>query len=192
MLPAAEAAFTQVVAAAEIKERVAELGAAISDDYRDSEPILVAVLVGALPFLADLARQLTIATKIDFLSISRFGEGGRIRIILDVADNLLGKDVVVVEDIVDTGLSLTVLRRMLLDRGANSVATVALLDKTTRRLVNVPLEYRGFEVGDEYLIGYGLDFEGNFRNLPALWAVLDADFASRDPAGSARYLYQHR
>ena len=192
MLPAAEAAFTQVVAAAEIKDRVAELGAAISDDYRESEPILVAVLVGALPFLADLARQLTIPTKIDFLSISRFGKGGRIRIILDVADNLLGKDVIVVEDIVDTGLSLAVLRRMLLDRGANSVATVALLDKTTRRLVDVPLEYRGFEVGDEYLIGYGLDFEGNFRNLPALWAVLDADFAARDPAGSARYLYQHR
>ena len=192
MLPAAEAAFTQVVAAAEIKDRVAELGAAIRDDYRESEPILVAVLVGALPFLADLARQLTIPTKIDFLSISRFGEGGRIRIILDVADNLLGKDVIVVEDIVDTGLSLAVLRRMLLDRGANSVATVALLDKTTRRLVDVPLEYRGFEVGDEYLIGYGLDFEGNFRNLPALWAVLDADFAARDPAGSARYLYQHR
>lgn len=192
MLPAAEAAFTQVVAAAEIKDRVAELGAAISDDYRESEPILVAVLVGALPFLADLARQLTIPTKVDFLSISRFGEGGRIRIILDVADNLLGKDVIVVEDIVDTGLSLAVLRRMLLDRGANSVATVALLDKTTRRLVDVPLEYRGFEVGDEYLIGYGLDFLGNFRNLPALWAVLDADFAARDPAGSARYLYQHR
>jgi hypoxanthine phosphoribosyltransferase len=104
----------------------------------------------------------------------------------------LGRDVVVVEDIVDTGLSLAVLRRMLLDRGANSVATVALLDKTTRRLVDVPLEYRGFEVGDEYLIGYGLDFEGNFRNLPALWAVLDAEFAARDPAGSARYLYQHR
>ena len=192
MLPAAEAAFTQVVAATEIKDRVAELGAAISDDYRESEPILVAVLVGALPFLADLARQLTIPTKIDFLSISRFGEGGRIRIVLDVADNLLGKDVIIVEDIVDTGLSLAVLRRMLLDRGANSVATVALLDKTTRRLVDVPLEYRGFEVGDEYLIGYGLDFEGNFRNLPSLWAVLDADFAARDPAGSARYLYQHR
>ncbi|HKZ20627.1 MAG TPA: hypoxanthine phosphoribosyltransferase [Acidimicrobiia bacterium] len=192
MLPAAEAAFTQVVAATEIKDRVAELGAAISDDYRESEPILVAVLVGALPFLADLARQLTIPTKIDFLSISRFGEGGRIRIVLDVADNLLGKDVIIVEDIVDTGLSLAVLRRMLLDRGANSVATVALLDKTTRRLVDVPLEYRGFEVGDEYLIGYGLDFEGNFRNLPSLWAVLDAEFAARDPAGSARYLYQHR
>ena len=192
MRPGAKGAFTEVVGAAEIEERVAELGAAISDDYRDSELILVAVLVGALPFLADLARRITIPTKIDFLSISRFGEGGRIRILLDVADNLAGKDVLVVEDIVDTGLSLTVLRRMLIDRGANSVATVALLDKTTRRLVDVPLEYRGFEVGDEYLIGYGLDFEGNFRNLPALWAVLDADFASRDPIASARYLYQHR
>jgi hypoxanthine phosphoribosyltransferase len=189
---AAEVAFTQVVAAAEIKERVAELGEAISDDYRQQEPILVAVLVGALPFLADLVRELTIPARMDFLSISRFGEGGRIRITLDVADNLAGKDVVIVEDIVDTGLSLTVLRRMLLDRGANSVCTAALLDKTTRRLVDVPLEYRGFEVGDEYLIGYGLDFGGNFRNLPALWAVLDADFVSRDPLASARYLYQHR
>ncbi|MGH8923166.1 MAG: hypoxanthine phosphoribosyltransferase [Acidimicrobiia bacterium] len=188
----AEAAFTQVVAAAEIEDRVAELGGAISDDYRQQQPILVAVLVGALPFLSDLVRKLEIPVHIDFLSISRFGEGGRIRITLDVADNLAGKDVIIVEDIVDTGLSLTVLRRMLLDRGANSVATVALLDKTKRRLVDVPLEYRGFEVGDEYLIGYGLDFEGNFRNLPALWAVLDADFASRERAKSARYLYQRR
>jgi hypoxanthine phosphoribosyltransferase len=189
---AAEAAFTQVVAAAEISDRVAELGEAISDDYRETQPILVAVLVGALPFLADLVRRIVIPARIDFLAISRFGEGGRIRITLDVADNLAGQDVILVEDVVDTGLTLTVLRRMLLDRGANSVSTVALLDKTTRRLVDVPLEYRGFEVGDEYFVGYGLDFEGNFRNLPSLWAVLDAEFASLDPTAGARYLYQHR
>ena len=157
---AAEPSLTPVVAASDIETRVAELGAAISEDYAGRRPLLVAVLVGALPFLADLIRTISVPVDVDFLSISRFGEGGRIRIILDVSENLTDRDVMIVEDIVDTGLTLAVLRRMLLDRGARSVATIALLDKTTRRLVDVPLEYRGFEVGDEYFIGYGLDYEG--------------------------------
>ncbi len=109
----------------------------------------------------------------DFLLLNRFGEGGRIRLAADTATPLTGRDVILVEDIVDTGLSLTVLRRMIDDRGVASLSTVTLLDKTTRRLVDVPIEYRGFEVGDEYLVGYGLDDRGRFRNLPSLWAVLD-------------------
>lgn len=168
-------AVTEVVSAEDIEARVAELGEAIGVDYADRRPILVAVLVGALPFLADLVRRIHLPTDIDFLSISRFGEGGRLRLVLDTSETLNGRDVILVEDIVDTGLTLSTLRRMLMDRGTASLATVALIDKTTRRLVDVPLEYRGFEVGDEYLIGYGLDHKGLYRNLRSLWAVLDRD-----------------
>lgn len=169
----ADAPASEVITAFDLATRVRELGAAISDDHRHTRPVLVAVLVGALPFLADLVRSITVPIDVDFLAISRFGEGGRLRVILDTSENLAGRDVLIVEDIVDTGLSLTVLRRMLADRGANSVSTVALLDKASRRLVSVPIEYRGFRVGDEYLIGYGLDYEGRFRNLRSIWAVLD-------------------
>ena len=109
-----------------------------------------------------------IPLEVDFLGLSRFGEGGRIRIALDTAESVEGRDVVIVEDIIDTGLTLTVLRRMLEDRGAASVATAALVDKTRRRLVDVPIEYRGFEVGDEYLIGYGLDWKGTTAISTAL------------------------
>jgi hypoxanthine phosphoribosyltransferase len=163
----------EAVTAEEIAARVEELGDAITADYEGRRPILVAVLVGALPFLADLIRQIDIPLDVDFLSISRFGEGGRLRLVLDTSENLNGRDVIVVEDIVDTGLSLSTLRKMLMDRGTSSLATVALLDKTPRRLVEVPIEYRGFEVGDEYLIGYGLDHRGLYRNLRSLWAVPD-------------------
>lgn len=173
MLPDRIEALTEAVTASEIEARVAELGEAITADYAGRRPILVAVLVGAMPFLADLVRRIELPTDVDFLSISRFGEGGRLRLVLDTSENLSDRDVILVEDIVDTGLTLSTLRRMLIDRGTASLATVALLDKTTRRLVDVPLEYRGFEVGDEYLIGYGLDHKGLYRNLPSLWAVLD-------------------
>ncbi|MGI8517371.1 MAG: hypoxanthine phosphoribosyltransferase [Acidimicrobiia bacterium] len=164
---------TEVVTTSEIDARVTELGEAITADYHDRRPVLVAVLVGALPFLADLVRRIEIPCEVDFLSISRFGEGGHLRLVLDTAEDLNGRDVILVEDIVDTGLTLSTLRRMVIDRGTASLATVALIDKTTRRLVEVPLEYRGFEVGDEYLIGYGLDHRGLYRNLRSLWAVLD-------------------
>ena len=165
----------EVVKASEIEARVAELGAAITTDYAGRRPILVAVLVGALPFLADLVRHIDAPTEVDFLAISRFGEGGRLRLVLDTSEDLSNRDVILIEDIVDTGLTLSVLRRMLFDRGAASLQTVALLDKTPHRLVDVPLEYRGFEVGDEYLVGYGLDYKGLYRNLKGLWAVFDRD-----------------
>lgn len=188
----AEPAATEVVAAEEIAARVAELGAAMSADYADKNPLLVSVLVGALPFLADLVRTMTIPLEVDFLGLSRFGEGGRIRISLDTAETVEGRHVVVVEDIVDTGLTLSVLRRMLEDRGAASVATATLVDKTRRRLVDVPIEYRGFEVGDEYLVGYGLDWKGRYRNLESLWAVLDMELLIEDPDALVDTLYVPR
>jgi hypoxanthine phosphoribosyltransferase len=188
----AEPIVSEVVTTTDLEIRVAELGREVSADYRDRRPLLVAVLVGSLPFVADLARHIDVEAETDFLALSRFGEGGRIRIALDTSLPLEGRHVIIVEDIVDTGLTLTVLRRMLADRGAASVATVALLDKVPRRVVEVPLEYRGFEVGDEFLIGYGLDFEGLYRNLPSLWAVLDRDELAGRPDEVARYLYPGR
>lgn len=171
----------EVVSADVIAARVEELGAALSKDYEGREPLLVAVLVGSLPFLADLVRAMPGPIEVDFLGLSRFGEGGRLRIALDTSENVADRHVVIVEDIVDTGLTLTVLRRLLEARGAASVATVTLVDKVRRRLVEVPLEYRGFEVGDEYLIGYGLDWKGRYRNVPSLWAVMDMEALSLDP-----------
>lgn len=185
----AESAATEVVAAEEIAARVEELGKAISRDYSDKNPLLVTVLVGSLPFLADLVRAMSIPLEVDFLGLSRFGEGGRIRIALDTAETVEGRHVVIVEDIVDTGLTLTVLRRMLEDRGVASVATATLVDKTRRRLVDVPIEYRGFEVGDEYLVGYGLDWKGRYRNLGSLWAVLDMESLVEDPDALVETLY---
>lgn len=182
----------EVVPAEDIATRVAELGRAISDDYAGRSPLLVAVLVGSLPFLADLVRRIDDPVEVDFLGLSRFGEGGRIRIALDVAQSVVDRHVLIVEDIIDTGLTLAVLRRMLIDRGAASVATATLVDKTRRRLVDIPLEYRGFEVGDEYLIGYGLDWQGRYRNLRSLWAVVDMGALSADPDALARSLHQAR
>jgi hypoxanthine phosphoribosyltransferase len=164
----------------------------MSHDYAGKDPVLVTVLVGALPFLADLVRAMTIPLEVDFLGLSRFGEGGRIRIALDTAESVEGRHVIVVEDIIDTGLTLTVLRRMLEDRGAASVATATLVDKTRRRLVDVPIEYRGFEVGDEYLVGYGLDWKGRYRNLESLWAVLDMESLMDDPDALVETLYGSR
>jgi hypoxanthine phosphoribosyltransferase len=179
----------EVISTGELAGRVAELGEAVAADYAGRRPVLVAVLLGSIPFLADLVRAIPEPVEVDFLALNRFGPGGRIRIAMDTAMPLSGRDVLVVEDIIDTGLTLTVLRRMMIDRGAASVAAVALFDKTTRRLVEVPIEYRGFEVGDEYLIGYGLDYQGKYRNLPSVWAMLDGDPFQTDPLGPARYLY---
>lgn len=179
----------EVVPAGEIAARVSELGDVLSRDYEDRNPLLVAVLVGSLPFLADLVRAMSIPLEVDFLGLSRFGEGGRIRIALDTAESVAGRHVVIVEDIIDTGLTLTVLRRILEDKGAASVSTVTLVDKTRRRLVDVPLEYRGFEVGDEYLVGYGLDWKGRYRNLDSLWAVLDLETLVADPDALVDVLY---
>lgn len=187
-----EDSIQEVVPATEIDARVGELGEALSHDYEGRNPMLVAVLVGSVPFLADLVRAMSIPLEVDFLGLSRFGEGGRIRIALDTSESVEGRHVVIVEDIVDTGLTLTVLRRMLEDRGAASVATVTLVDKTRRRLVDVPIEYRGFEVGDEYLVGYGLDWKGRYRNLSSLWAVLDLEALVEDPDALVGAVYGDR
>jgi hypoxanthine phosphoribosyltransferase len=175
-------ACVEVVDPTTIATRVAELAAEIRADYEGKDPVLLGVLKGAVPFLADLSRQLSPRVDIDFLSLTRFGSEGRVGIAVDSATSITGRHVLVVEDIVDTGLTLSYLLGLLETRGPASLATVTLIDKRTRRIADVPLRYRGFEVGDEFLLGYGLDWEGRYRNLPGLWAVLDLAAFRLDPS----------
>jgi hypoxanthine phosphoribosyltransferase len=175
-------ACVEVVDAETLAVRVAELAAEIHADYQDRDPILLGVLKGAVPFLADLSRHLSPRVDIDFLSLTRFGSEGRVGISVDSATSITGRHVIVVEDIVDTGLTLSYLLGLLETRGPASLATAALIDKRTRRITDVPLRYRGFEVGDEFLLGYGLDWEGRYRNIPSLWAVLDLAAFRLDPS----------
>jgi hypoxanthine phosphoribosyltransferase len=174
--------YIEVVNEVDLRRRVAQLGTEIARDYEARSPILIGILTGCMPFIADLSRQIDLELSIDFLSLTRFGEDGRVGIALDLSLPVAGEDVIIVEDIVDTGLTLTSLRRIIEMHEARSVATVALLDKAARRIVDVAVEYRGFEVGDEFLLGYGLDWEGRFRNLRSLWAVMDMA-ALRDHPG---------
>lgn len=180
---------TEVISAEDIRSRVGELGAAISEDYAGREPVFVTVLTGSVLFAADLVRAVTLPTEIDFLALNRFGESGRISVSMDVSRPVDDRDVVIIEEIIDTGLTLNVLRQMMFDRGARSVATVGLLDKSRRRVTEVPIEYRGFEVGDEFLVGYGLDWEGLYRNLPSMWALLDIEGFVKDPHILARNIF---
>jgi hypoxanthine phosphoribosyltransferase len=173
--------YIEVVTEADLQRRVTQLGAEISKDYRGRSPILIGVLVGCLPFIADLSRAIACEAAIDFLSLTRFGEEGRVSIALDLSLSIGGEDVIIVEDIVDTGLTLASLRRIIELHEARTVRTVALLDKAARRIVDVDVEYRGFEVGDEFLLGYGLDWEGRYRNLRSLWAVMDMAALREDP-----------
>lgn len=172
-----------LVSAERLSARVVELGAALTEGFDGRRPVLLGVLNGAFPFLADLARAMDCELEIDFLALTRFGEGGRVRLALDSTTDLAGRDVILVEDIVDTGLTLRSLLAQLETRSPRSVTTVTLLDKVTRRLVTVPVDHAGFTIGDEFVVGYGLDWEGWFRNLPGLWVVLDFPAFAANPTG---------
>ncbi len=179
----------EVVDEGVLAARCVELGAEIARDLADRHPIFVGILNGAVPFLADLVRHIPGEAEVDFLSLTRFGESGRVQISFDTETPLVGRHVVLVEDIVDTGLTLSALRGFMETRQVASVSTVTLIDKVTRRLVDVPLEYRGFEVGDEFLIGYGMDWEGLYRNIASIWAVLDLGEFAEDPAVLERRVF---
>jgi hypoxanthine phosphoribosyltransferase len=165
----------EVLPEEEIRSRVVELGEAISTDYDGRDPLFLVMLNGSVPFGADLVRSLRMNAEVDFLGLNRFGESGRIGVTLDTSTPLFDRNVIIVEDIIDTGLTLATLRKMIHDRGAASVSTAALLDKSRRRLTDVPIEYRGFEIGDEFLVGYGLDWQGLYRNLRSIWVILDME-----------------
>ena len=154
--------------ASEIERRVNELGAEIARDYAGKEPLLVGVLKGVTCFMADLMRHLPLPVSVDFMTISSYegDRSGAVRIVQDLTENIQRRDVLIVEDIVDTGMTLNHLMRQLRSREPASLRVVALLDKRARRLVDVPLDYVGFEVPDEFVVGYGLDFQQKYRNLP--------------------------
>lgn len=179
----------EVVSRRVLAARCAELGETLRRDLADRAPILVGILNGSVPFLADLIRHLPSPVEVDFLALTRFGESGRVQIAFDTETSLVGRNVVLVEDIVDTGLTLSALRTFMETRDVASVSTVTLIDKVTRRLVDVPLEYRGFEVGDEFLVGYGMDWDGRYRNLPSIWAVMDLASFSQDQSTLERQVF---
>lgn len=149
----------------------------------------MAVLKGSVLFLADLVRQLTVDTQVDFMAISSYApDSGRVRILKDLDLDVYGRDVVLVEDIVDTGLTLTYLLGVLRRRQPRSIEACALLDKAVRRIVPTPVRFRGFEIGDEFVLGYGLDYAGRYRNLDR---VVAGDLAAlrADPDAYVSDLY---
>jgi len=160
----------------QIQERVAELGARISDDYRDDPPILVNVLKGGVVFLADLIRATTIPVEIDFMEVSSYGDGtessGVVRILEDLSLSITDRHVVIVEDIIDTGLTLHYIIENLETRHPKTIKICTLLDRRGRREIDLKLDYVGFVVPDKFVIGYGLDLAQRYRNLPHI-AVLE-------------------
>ena len=171
-----------------IDEVVARLAAALSDRYDDGV-VMIGVLRGSVPFMADLVRAMSIATMVDFIALSPYTPGtGRVRVVMDASINIEGRDVVVVEDIVDTGLTSAFLLGELERRGPRSVALCTLVDRPARRVVPVPIDHVGIEIEDRFVIGYGLDFEGRYRNVRVL-AAADADLLRRDPDAYVETLY---
>lgn len=154
----------------ELDRKVEELGKQISRDYEGKELIIIGVLKGGFIFLSDLARKITIPVDLDFMSVSSYGDSskssGVVKIIKDVDTNIDGKHVLIVEDIIDTGLTLNHLVELLKTRGPLSIKICAALDKPSRRKVDIKIDYKGIEIPDEFVIGYGLDYAGKYRNLP--------------------------
>lgn len=173
----------------ELAAAAERLGAQIAADHPDGV-VLVGILKGALVFLADLARAIRgIDVEVDFMAISRYApDSGRVRILLDVSLDLTGRDVVMVEDLVDTGLTATFLRGRLEERGPRRVSLCTLLDRTARRIVPIDVEYRGAEIADVYALGYGLHTADLYRNLDAVYAV-DPVPLRTDPAAYVGALY---
>ena len=161
-----------------LRQRVAELGEAISADYEGRDLLLIGVLKGAVFFMADLMRHLTVPCEVDFMAISSYGaatdSSGVVRILKDLDINIDGREVLVVEDIIDSGLTLSYLMRNLEAREPASLEICALMTKPDRREIDVPVRYVGFEIPNRFVIGYGLDFAERYRNLPYV-GVLDPD-----------------
>ena len=164
-----------LVAEEEIRARVAELGRAITRDYAGTNPVLVGILQGAVPFVADLMRGLPIDLTVDFLRASSYGAGtsssGTVRIVADLSIDITGRHELIVDDIIDTGLTLAALKRTLEARRPQSLRTCVLLDKTGRRETEVTLDYVGFTIPNVFVVGYGLDYDGLYRNLPHVAAL---------------------
>lgn len=154
----------------QLQEKVKELGKKISEDYKDKNLMIICVLKGGVVFTTDLIREITIPLELDFMAISSYGAStstsGVVRILKDLETNIEGKDILIVEDIIDSGLTLKYLKEMLISRGPNSVKICTILNKPQRRQENVKVDYIGFDIPDEFVVGYGLDYAEKYRNLP--------------------------
>ena len=153
----------------QIRGRVAELGVELAHDYADRQPLLVSVLKGSIVFLADLIRATELPLAVDLMELSSYGaameSSGQVRILKDLSASIEGRDVIVVEDIIDTGLTLNYLLRYLRGKNPRSLRICTLLDKPARRLVDIPVDYVGFTIPDQFVVGYGLDYGEYYRNL---------------------------
>ena len=166
----------------QIARKVAELGERITQDFAGESLVLIGVLKGATIFLADLARQIKLDVTFDFIAVSSYGnskqQSGEVKLMKDVDHSMEGKNIILVEDILDTGLTLTYLKNLLLGHQPKAVRIAALLDKVSRRTQPIHVDYVGFEIPDEFVVGYGLDFAERYRNLPEV-CILETDEQSR-------------
>ncbi len=158
-----------------IANRIKEIGIQIAKDYKDKNLVVIGILKGAVLFMADLIKRIDIPLSIDFMAVSSYGKSTRssgvVRILKDLDEEIEGKDVLIVEDIVDTGLTLKFLAENILSRNPASLKVCCLLDKPSRRKVAVSVDYVGFEIPDEFVVGYGLDYAQKYRNMPFIGAI---------------------
>jgi len=159
----------------EIDERIREMGEQISKDYEGKEIHMICVLKGGTFFMCELAKRITVPVSLDFMAVSSYGSGtessGVIKIVKDLDESLVGKDVIVVEDIIDSGRTLSHLLKLLKERGPKSLRLCTLLDKPDRRVIDVDIDYTGFTIPDQFIVGYGLDYAQKYRNLPYIGIV---------------------
>lgn len=165
-----------IITQEQMRNRIRELGRQISTDYTGKDLVLVGVLKGAYAFFADLARAIRIPVRVDFIVVTSYGTGaktsGKVKLVTELTEQIKNKDVLLVEDIVDSGLTVQYLMKALARRKPKSINVCTLLSKPERRVVDVHVQYIGFKIPDQYVIGYGLDYQQKYRNLPYL-AVLD-------------------
>jgi hypoxanthine phosphoribosyltransferase len=164
-----------LITADQLQARIREMGTEIARDYADRRPELICVLKGAMPFMSDLMRAIDLNLSIDFIAVSSYGKGknptGEVKIVKDLDGPLEGRDIILVEDILDTGLTLNYLVTNFRSRGANSIRIATLLNKPDRRRVAVTPDYCGFDIPDKFVVGYGLDYAERYRNLPYIGVV---------------------
>lgn len=174
-----------LISSDEIQEKVHEIGERITADYRGERPVLIGVLRGAVVIMGDLMRHIDLPCEIDFMDISSYGSGtsssGVVRILKDLEEDITGRHVLIVEDIIDTGLTLSYLRRSLLARKPVSLEICSLLTKPSRRRIELDVKYLGFEIPDEFVVGYGLDYGGAYRNLPDICVLKPEVFGGERP-----------
>lgn len=173
-----------IITQEEMHRRIRDLGQQITADYKGKDLLLVGVLKGAFAFYADLARAIQLYVRVDFIAVSSYGpkteSSGKVKIISDMTEDVKGQDLLLVEDIVDSGVTVSYLKKTLMQRGPNSVKVCALLDKPERRKVDVTIDYVGFTIPNKYVVGYGLDYKNMYRNLPYIAVLPKAEVEDVD------------